>query len=440
MSYLKALSQWLVATLEPYGAPGLMIIAIFDSSFLSLPEINDAALMALSIKNPFRMWEYAAMTVLGSVIGCTLLYTVGRKGGEAMLRKRFAADRVDRIRGWYKKYGMLAVIVPSLLPPPLPFKIFVLTAGAFHLPWLRFMLAVAIGRSLRYFSEGLLAVWYGKQAIQIVADNSPIVGIVVAGLIVAGAVIYVLMRRRRVRAGLLLLPFLCTLMASGCVTTKVVPLDQRMPKPVPFTREQALQKLETISASIETFRAPISSLEGSTALVSREFTRKAGPALGGALVMKRDGEIVLRGTKLAQSIFEMKSDGTEYQVYVDLRKELYVGREDGPPSKAFNHLDELGNQFVNLRPRQLREALMLDVNPLLKNPSVRVSAIRNPEPRDLKTYLIVEFVEVSSKDPKDARMLQRIWFDLSTDNVDVVRRQTYTTTGDIETDTRYSGH
>ena len=103
MSYLKAISQWLVATLEPYGAPGLMLIAICDSSFLSLPEVNDAALMMLSINNPLRMWEYAAMTVLGSVIGCTLLYTVGRKGGEAMLQKRFAPGKVERVRGWYKK-------------------------------------------------------------------------------------------------------------------------------------------------------------------------------------------------------------------------------------------------------------------------------------------------------------------------------------------------
>src|SRR4029453_4122069 len=110
MSFLRSISQWLVQTLEPYGAPGLMLIAIGDSSFLSLPEVNDAALMALSINNPLRMWEMAAITGIGSVIGCLLLYSVGRKGGEAMLTKRFAADKVLRVRGWYQKYGMLAVI------------------------------------------------------------------------------------------------------------------------------------------------------------------------------------------------------------------------------------------------------------------------------------------------------------------------------------------
>src|SRR4030095_4744236 len=105
--------------------------------------------------------------------------------------KRFAGDKIARVRGWYQKYGMLAVIVPSLLPPPLPFKIFVLSAGAFQVPWPRFIIGVAIGRSIRYFTEGLLAVWYGQQAVQIVADNFPIVGMVLAAVIIIGAIVYV---------------------------------------------------------------------------------------------------------------------------------------------------------------------------------------------------------------------------------------------------------
>jgi membrane protein YqaA with SNARE-associated domain len=93
MSFLHSVSQWLIETLEPWGAPGLMLIAICDSSFLSLPEVNDAALMALSINNPLRMWEMAAMTVIGSVIGCLLLYSVGRKGGERCLRSALPPTR-----------------------------------------------------------------------------------------------------------------------------------------------------------------------------------------------------------------------------------------------------------------------------------------------------------------------------------------------------------
>lgn len=437
MEFLKSISHWLVTTLEPYGGPGLMLIAIFDSSFLSLPEINDAALMALSISRPSSMWMLASMTVIGSVIGCTLLYSVGRKGGEAMLRKRFAADKVDRVRDWYKKYGMLAIIVPSLLPPPLPFKIFVLSAGAFHLPWLKFMMAVAIGRSIRYFSEGILAVWYGKQAVQIVADNFPIVGMVLAVLIVAGALVYVLMRRRKTTAaGLILLPLLMTLLGSGCV--KKVNVPPKAPQ-FPFTRQQALQKLESVGEAIETFRAPIT-LEGSTASLKEANTRRLAPSLSGTLVMKRTGGIVLKAAKSVFSVFEIKSNGTNYQVYVDITnpKQLYVGVESSPPSKPFLHLDDLQNQFVNLRPKQLQDALMVDLRPLLRNPSIRTLMYRSPEEIDRKTYHIVEFLDVSSA--TEARIVQKIWFDLSTQNFDIVRRQTFTVGGDVETDTQYSGH
>jgi membrane protein YqaA with SNARE-associated domain len=434
MSFLSSLSQWLVQTLEPWGGPGLMLIAICDSSFISLPEVNDAALMALSINHPYRMWELVAFTVIGSVLGCLVLYAIGRKGGEAMLQKRFAADKIVRVRGWYQKYGMLAVIVPSLLPPPLPFKIFVLSAGAFQVPWPRFIIGVAIGRSIRYFTEGLLAVWYGQQAVQIVADNFPIVGMVLAAVIIIGAIVYVSMRRRKVVASLILLPLLLAGLNSGCITTKVVPPDQRLLPSVAFTREQALQKLESMSGSITTFRSAIG-FEGSTAV--EDFKRKSAPHLAGTLVMKRSGEIALRAGKFVQSVFELKSDGKNYQIYIDLNKELYVGQEDGPPWKQFTHLDKLGNQFVNLRPKQLREALMFDFSPFLDNRDIGVLGSREPEIRDLRTYFTINFFDTSSS-PKDGKLVQRIWFDLSTENADVARRQTFTPVGDLETDTRYS--
>jgi membrane protein YqaA with SNARE-associated domain len=146
MPILEAISLWLRETLLPYGGFGLMVLAICDSSFLSLPEVNDILLMTFSIANPSRMIEYATLTTTGSIIGCALLYTVGRKGGEPFLRRRFSDERMMRIRGWYQKYGVLAVIIPSLLPPPTPFKIFVLSAGTFGISWPRFLGAVAVGR------------------------------------------------------------------------------------------------------------------------------------------------------------------------------------------------------------------------------------------------------------------------------------------------------
>jgi membrane protein YqaA with SNARE-associated domain len=194
----EAISIWLRETLLPYGGIGLMILAVCDSSFLSLPEVNDILLMTFSIKEPSGMVKFASLTTAGSVIGCALLYSVGRKGGEAFLRRTFAGERVARVQRWFQRHGILAVIVPSLLPPPTPFKIFVLSAGAFGISWPKFITAVVIGRGIRYFSEGILAVTYGPAAIEFVQQNYGKVGLAVAILIAVSAFLFFTLGRRRV--------------------------------------------------------------------------------------------------------------------------------------------------------------------------------------------------------------------------------------------------
>lgn len=175
-----------------------MVLAICDSSFLSLPEVNDILLMTFSINDPAGMVKYATLTVIGSVIGCAALYAVGRKGGEAFLSKTFAQHRLAKIQKWYQRFGILAVIVPSLLPPPTPFKIFVLSAGTFGISWPKFLIAIVLGRSIRYFSEGILAVMYGPAAIQFVQDNYGRIGLVLAIVIVVSALVFFSIARRRV--------------------------------------------------------------------------------------------------------------------------------------------------------------------------------------------------------------------------------------------------
>jgi membrane protein YqaA with SNARE-associated domain len=194
------IGNWLQVTLLPYGGPGLFVLAVCDSSFLSLPEVNDLLLMYFSIQEPRLMLVYASFTTAGSVVGCLMLYTVGRKGGEAVLRRRLSGERMDRFRSGYARFGILAVVIPSLLPPPTPFKVFVLSAGAFGVPTGRFLVAVLIGRSLRYFGQGVLAVLYGEAAIAWVRDNAAPVGVglsVAFILITALAVVW----RRRWRSG-----------------------------------------------------------------------------------------------------------------------------------------------------------------------------------------------------------------------------------------------
>jgi membrane protein YqaA with SNARE-associated domain len=195
---LAAIEAWA----SELGGLGLFIIATLDSSFLSFPQVNDLLIVYLSTKYPDRMLFYASMTTAGSLLGCFALYGVARKGGEVFLRKRFSAARVDRGMALYQRWGLLAVIVPALLPPPTPFKIFVLMAGAAAVaPW-RFALAVVVGRGIRYFGQGYLAVRYGERAVDIIEENGTLVGLTLAGLaLLAGGIVYWRRSRRPAEAG-----------------------------------------------------------------------------------------------------------------------------------------------------------------------------------------------------------------------------------------------
>ena len=130
------------------GAPGLFVIAFLDSSFLSLPEVNDLLIVWMVTKHPARLPLYALMATLGSLAGSLVMFYLGRKGGEAMMRRRFKEKPLRRAHELYEKYGFLAVVVPAMLPPPVPFKLFVLLAGVVNMSVLRFSLAPLAGRGL----------------------------------------------------------------------------------------------------------------------------------------------------------------------------------------------------------------------------------------------------------------------------------------------------
>lgn len=179
------------------GGPGLAILAFLDSSFLSFPEANDLLIVMAVVGNPGAWWYYALMTTMGSIAGCYALYTVGRRGGEAFLRRRFKAETLNRGLAIYQKWGLLAIIVPSILPPPTPFKIFVLMAGVARVPTLTFLIAVLIGRGVRYGGEAWLAYLYGERAMAFITENAATVGLILAVLIVAAAAAFVVWRKRQ---------------------------------------------------------------------------------------------------------------------------------------------------------------------------------------------------------------------------------------------------
>jgi membrane protein YqaA with SNARE-associated domain len=193
---MARITAWIEAFAISIGGPGLFIIAFLDSSFLSFPEVNDLLIVLMVVSQPERMVLYAATATLGSIAGCMALYFVGRKGGEALLRKRFSGGNVERAAALMRKYGALALIVPALLPPPAPFKIFVLMGGVANIPLPTFIWAIALGRGVRYFGEGILAVMYGKQALEYIHAHGRTVALLLGLLVLAGGVAYYVWKRR----------------------------------------------------------------------------------------------------------------------------------------------------------------------------------------------------------------------------------------------------
>ena len=178
------------------GGPGLFLVAFLDSSILSLPEINDLLIIWMVTQHPTLMVYYATMATLGSVAGCLVLYYVGRRGGEAVLKKRFHERHIDRAMELSRRYGALAIIVPALLPPPAPFKVFVLLAGVARVPLWTFVTSVSVGRGIRYFGEGLLAVWYGELAITWLRNNGRTVALAMGIAALVGGLGYYIWKSR----------------------------------------------------------------------------------------------------------------------------------------------------------------------------------------------------------------------------------------------------
>ena len=191
-------ADWIQSFALALGGPGLFIVGFLDSSFLSLPEINDLLLIWMVTQHKSRMLYYAASSTLGSVAGCLVLYYVGRKSEEWVAR-RFSAARMERAMKTFQRYGVMAVLIPSLLPPPAPFKVFVLLSGIAGISVTRFAAAIAIGRGIRYFAEGLLAVWYGDRAIEFIRANGRPVALSLVALLAIATTAYVLRKKAQSR-------------------------------------------------------------------------------------------------------------------------------------------------------------------------------------------------------------------------------------------------
>jgi membrane protein YqaA with SNARE-associated domain len=190
---LKFFTKWLTRLSEyliTFGAFGLFAVALLDSTFVPLPSSADALMILLSTTYPSWMLLYAFMATAGSAIGCWILYLISRRAGARALNK-FSETKQRRVKNWIERYDAMAVLVATLLPPPFPFKLFVITAGVFRFSLLRFMIAIVAGRAFRFLLEGYFAVRYGAQAKEILARYYPWIGLA----LVAAIVLFVFVKR-----------------------------------------------------------------------------------------------------------------------------------------------------------------------------------------------------------------------------------------------------
>lgn len=184
--FLGRVSEYLIT----YGAFGLFIVALLDSTFVPLPSSADALMIVLSTAHPNWMLLYAFMATAGSAVGCWILYLVSRRAGARAL-SRFSERKQARVKHLIERYDIIAVLAATLLPPPFPFKLFVVSAGVFRFSLLRFMIAIVAGRAFRFLLEGYLAVRYGAEAKEILAKYYPWIGL---GL-VAAILLFVIVKR-----------------------------------------------------------------------------------------------------------------------------------------------------------------------------------------------------------------------------------------------------
>lgn len=202
--WLSFIGRWLeqyVISMPVYiAAPAMVLIGALDSSLLSLPEINDYLVVGRCFKHHSAVFYFPLFAAAGSVLGCLMLYTIMRRGGQAVLRKRFKPESIQRVERAYARFGILAIAIPAILPPPLPFKIFVATAGTLEYPRWKFLLTVMIARSFRYYVEGILAVFYGRRVLLFLKDNGLVVLSIGASVAVVIVLIYLVINRHKVFA------------------------------------------------------------------------------------------------------------------------------------------------------------------------------------------------------------------------------------------------
>lgn len=186
-------------TLRRLGGLGLILMGVLDSSVIPTPGGLDALTIVLAAREKELWLYYAAMAVIGSVIGGYLTYRLGRKGGEEALERRISKKRLQRVHSAFERWGFGTVFVPAILPPPFPLIPFLLGAGAMNYPLKKYLLALTAGRAIRFTLVAYLASLYGRSLINLFTKHYVTILIVLIALAVVGGLIFIIYRSRRKR-------------------------------------------------------------------------------------------------------------------------------------------------------------------------------------------------------------------------------------------------
>jgi membrane protein YqaA with SNARE-associated domain len=200
--FARILADWKLVILPgliKLGFWGLAAIAVLDSS--SIPVPMDAILALYVWNDKSHFWLYCLIAAIGSAIGGLLPYGLGRAGGELFLLKRVNRVRYEALRDRFQRQEFLAVMIPSMMPPPAPWKVFVFAAGVFEMKVMNFLLAVIVGRLVRWIALSILVLRFGPGAVELVAHHAAVAIAIVAILALLG---FVWWWMRKMRSGKLL--------------------------------------------------------------------------------------------------------------------------------------------------------------------------------------------------------------------------------------------
>jgi membrane protein YqaA with SNARE-associated domain len=181
------------------GGPGLAVWAIVDNSFVPTSGTLDAFTVFLAAAQRDWWFYYAFMATIGSVAGGAITYGIGKKGGKEAFEKRLPDDKQEKVYRFFKKWGFGAVFFPTIMPPPFPTVPFLLGAGVLNYPMKRFVSAVVLGRSIRFFTLAYLASILGPRILDLFRENWAVGLVVLVVLAGAGVLIALVVRARRKR-------------------------------------------------------------------------------------------------------------------------------------------------------------------------------------------------------------------------------------------------